>query len=84
MKKTSLRFILLAAVLGITSWISLHSAVEAGPLPLCTTYDGTSCHSQGLGATVQCRDPYAMANTYCVCQHGYPGEPSLAWHCAYL
>jgi len=79
MKKA--RFLALTAILGITAWVSLRPTVEAAPLPLCTSYDGTTCHP--LNATVDCWDPYAHASTYCICQYKTPGSPALAWTCYY-
>lgn len=79
MKKA--RFLALAVILGITSWVSLHPAVEAGPPTPCTYYDGTDCRP--LNSTVHCWDPYANADTYCICQYKYPGSPTFAWTCYY-
>jgi hypothetical protein len=80
MNKT--RFLALTVVLGITSWVSLHPTVEAAPPPnVCSYYDGTTCRPQN--ATVVCWDPYAHADTYCICQPKYLGYPALAWTCYY-
>jgi hypothetical protein len=80
MRKSS-RFIALAVVLGLTSWLSVRPNAEAYPYSLCTTVNGTSCYHNGVGATAPCWLRFPGSVGTCTCEQGYIWEPNPAWHC---
>ena len=69
--KKSLRFMAVAAVLGVTSWLSTGQAAQAG-WQQCFRYHGHSCSQQNTYIT--CLDDQALHQ--CLCW----GTP-LTWDC---
>jgi hypothetical protein len=78
MKK--IRFIALAAVLGITSWIATHPAAEAYPGLLCKNVTGTACSVKG--STGSCWDQACGLWGSCTCSSPpLVGKPDPSWIC---
>jgi hypothetical protein len=70
MKKT-LRFAALAAILGLTSWLSMGDFAYAG-YPRCSTTQGGACTGTGY---IYCDDdPPNQSLAVCLCQGGH-------WNC---
>jgi hypothetical protein len=75
MKKT-LRFAALAAVMALTSWLSMHPTVQAASLPSCTTIAGTSCNPAVNTGRAKCYWYQAAEPGFCTCD-----STTSTWTC---
>ena len=70
--KRSFRFVVLALLLSLTSWLSMHPKAHAD-MPYCGDIQGMFCTSPGLYIT--CFNTY---NDYSICTCN---ETTLSWWC---
>lgn len=74
--KKALRFVALAGILALTSWLSWSEEAHAA-IRLCKNYQGRTCYPNPPGTNAYCFDEYGQ-QMRCYCQY------SGTWVCYYL